>query len=219
MSATLLDKDVFRASVGLEGAPYLSIPTPFKASAFGLSFRPVGKMTRDHIDRTLRDYPRAIRRILDENPDAKGIIHTTNYKITRALREALADEPRLLFQQGAGDRENMLLQHTRSKAATVLVSPSMMEGLDLRDDLGRFQIMCKVPYPDLSDPIVKAKDRDWYSWRTVRTLVQAVGRSVRSADDWTRTYILDSSFMDLLERSFSMFPDHLKTNVTVENPF
>jgi ATP-dependent DNA helicase DinG len=219
MSATLLDKDVFRASVGLEAAPFLSIPTPFKAEAFGISFRPVGKMTMANIDRTLRDYPRAIRRILQENPDAKGIIHTTNYKITRALREALSGEPRLIFQTGAGDREGMLTQHMRSKEPTVLVSPSMMEGLDLRDDLGRFQVMCKVPYPDLSDPIVKAKDRDWYNWRTIRTLVQAVGRSVRSESDWTKTYILDSCFMDLLERSYAMFPVHLKDNVRVEEAF
>lgn len=219
MSATLLDRDVFRSSVGLQDAPFLSIPTPFKASAFGLSFRPVGKMTRDHIERTLLHYPRAIQRILDENPDAKGIIHTTNYRITRSLREALQGNPRLLFQTGAIDRERMLIEHKESIAPTVLVSPSMMEGLDLRDDLGRFQVMCKVPYPDLSDPIVKAKDRDWYNWRTVRTLVQAVGRSVRSETDWTKTYILDSCFMDLLERSYSMFPAHLKDNVLVEDAF
>ncbi len=219
MSATLLDRDVFRSSVGLPEAPYLSIPTPFRAEAFGLSFRPVGRMTRDHIERTLRDYPRAIRRILAENPDSKGIIHTTNYRITRELREALRDEPRLLFQTGAGDREGMLRMHVESMAPTVLVSPSMMEGLDLRDDLGRFQVMCKVPYPDLSDPIVKAKDRDWYNWRTVRTLVQALGRSVRSESDWTKTFILDESFIDLLERAGRMLPSHLRDNIKLEEPF
>lgn len=220
MSATLLDKDVFRSSVGLEGAPYLSIPTPFRPEAFGVSFRPVGRMTRDNIDRTLRDYPRAIRRILEQNPDSKGIIHTTTYKITRSLAEAFGkSNPRLLFQNSSMDRELILREHLQSKVPTVLVSPSMMEGLDLRDDLGRFQVMCKVPYPDLSDPIVKAKDREWYSWRTVRTLVQAVGRSVRSQEDWTKTFILDESFMDLLERAGHMLPSHLRDGLQLEEPF
>ena len=215
MSATLLDRDVFCASVGLPGAPYLSIPTPFKDSQFGLSFRPVGRMTQAHIERTLRDYPRAVRKVLADNPGVKGIIHTTNYKITRALRDAL-DDPRLLFQDSARDRDTILKRHIHSPEPTVLVSPSMMEGLDLRDDLGRFQVMCKVPYPDLSDPITRHKDREWYDWRTVRTLVQAVGRSVRSDDDWTKTYILDLSFMDLLERAGHMVPGHLKRGMVVE---
>jgi ATP-dependent DNA helicase DinG len=216
MSATLLDREVFCASVGLPGAPYLSIPTPFRDEQFGLAFRPVGRMTQSHIERTLRDYPRAIRKILADNPGVKGIIHTTNYKITRALREALVDS-RLLFQDSARDRETMLKRHIGSPEPTVLVSPSMMEGLDLRDDLGRFQVMCKVPYPDLSDPIVKHKDREWYAWRTVRTLTQAIGRSVRSDTDWTRTYILDESFMDVLDRNYEMVPIHLRRGMTVED--
>lgn len=219
MSATLLDADVFRSSVGLEGVPYLSIPTPFEAKAFGVSFRPVGRMTRDSIDGTLQDYPKAIRKILESNVGVKGIIHTMNYKITRALADALRGEKRLLFQGSSLDRERILREHMTSPLDTVIVSPSMMEGLDLRDDLGRFQVVCKVPYPDLSDPIVKAKDRDWYSWRTIRTLVQAVGRSVRSSNDWTRTYILDACFMDLLERTGHMLPDHLKNGISVEEPF
>ncbi len=219
MSATLLDRDVFRASVGLEDAPYLSIPTPFKPEAFGLSFRPVGRMTRDNIERTLRDYPRAIRRILDENVGRKGIVHTMNYRITRSLADAMRGEKRLLFQSSASERDGILSRHLSSPDDTVIVSPSMMEGLDLRDDLGRFQVVCKVPYPDLSDPIVKAKDRDWYSWRTVRTLVQAIGRSVRSETDWTKTYILDESFVDLLDRAGRMIPSYLKDGMLLEEPF
>lgn len=221
MSATLLDRDVFCKSVGLPDAPYLSIPTPFKKEAFGLSFRPVGKMTMDHIERSLKDFPKTIRRIIDENPGHKGIIHTMNYRITRYLQDNLGDydSGRLLYQGSAKDRETILRKHIASDKATIIVSPSMMEGLDLRDDLGRFQIVCKVPYPDMSDPIIKHKSREWYSWRTVRTLVQAVGRGVRSETDWVRTYILDLSFLDLMEWSSNMIPDHLRKGMLVEDPF
>ncbi len=218
MSATLLNRKVFTEAVGLPKAPYLSIPSPFKDEAFGLTFRPVGKMTRDHIEVTLRDFPRAVKRILDEHPNDKGIIHTTNYRITRAIGDGVKDH-RLLVQAAAADRDAMLKKHRESPDPTVLVSPSMMEGLDLRDDLGRFQIMCKVPYPDMSDPIVKHKDRSWYGWRTVRSLVQAIGRGVRSETDWTKTYILDLAFMDLIERSGDMMPSHLVKNINVEDPF
>lgn len=218
MSATLLDKDVFAKSVGLPNAPYLSIPTPFKSSAFGVSFRPVGKMTLDNIDSTLGNYPKAILKILNENKDSKGIIHTTNYKITKFLSEKIGTQNnRILYQTSGKDRADMLQQHLASSEPTVIVSPSMMEGLDLKDDLGRFQIICKVPFPDVSDPITRIKPREWYNWRTVRTLVQSVGRSVRSENDWTKTYILDLSFLDLIERVGYMLPKYLTTDLLVED--
>ena len=39
-----------------------------------------------------------------------------------------------------------------------------------------------------------AKDSAWYNWQTSLRLVQAYGRSVRSKDDWAKTYVLDSAF-------------------------
>jgi len=32
-----------------------------------------------------------------------------------------------------------------------------LEGLDLKDDLARFQIVMKMPYPSLGDPLIKRK--------------------------------------------------------------
>ena len=79
---------------------------------------------------------------------------------------------------------------------TVLISPSLHTGLDLKDELSRFQIITKVPYPNKSDRWTNAKrvaDSEWYYWQTALKLIQAYGRSVRSKDDWARTYILDSA--------------------------
>jgi ATP-dependent DNA helicase DinG len=215
MSATLLDRGVFTRSIGVEGAPFISIPSPFPPKAFGMTLMPVGRMSQREIATSLPRIPRAIKKILAAHPNEKGIIHTTNYKIAEAIGD-FVNGKRLLVQRSAADRERMLKQHTESSEPTVLVSPSMMEGLDLRDDLGRFQVVCKVPYPDMSDPIVKVKDRGWYNWRTARSLVQAVGRGVRSQTDWTKTYILDTCFMDLLERCPEMLPEHLVKNIDVE---
>jgi Rad3-related DNA helicase len=37
--------------------------------------------------------------------------------------------------------------------------------------------------------------------------VQSYGRSIRSKDDWAKTYVLDSSFGDFLKKNQNMFPD------------
>ena len=215
MSATLLDKGVFTKAIGVEGAPFISIPSPFPGKAFGMTLMPVGRMSQREIATSLPKLPAAIKQILENHPNEKGIIHTTNYKIADHIGQFVKDK-RLLVQAGSVDREKILRQHLESKEPTVLVSPSMMEGLDLRDDLGRFQVVCKIPYPDMSDPVVKVKDRGWYNWRTARSLVQAIGRGVRSQTDWTKTYVLDMCFMDILERCPEMLPDHLTKNIDVE---
>ena len=41
----------------------------------------------------------------------------------------------------------------------------------------------------------------WYNWQTAITLVQACSRSIRSKDDWAKTYILDSAFDDFVRRN------------------
>ena len=51
----------------------------------------------------------------------------------------------------------MLRKHYESKKQTVLISPSLHLGVDLKDDLSRFQVIVKVPYPDLTDKKITAK--------------------------------------------------------------
>lgn len=222
MTATVLDKKVFMRSAGLKEADtdFISIPTPFPAEHFGVHIRPIGKMSRAGIDDALPLLPKAIKKILAEHPNDKGIIHTTNYNIARKVGEV--KDRRLLVQGSAADRNDIIERHFNSKEPTVIVSPSMIEGLDLKGDLGRFQVVCKVPYPDMSDPVVKRKmnsDKEWYAWRTIRSLAQALGRGVRSQDDYTSTYILDECYIDMLDRWGSMFPEHLISAMAVEEPF
>lgn len=221
MTATVLDRDVFQRSAGLPpGSAFVSVPTPFAAKSFGVKFRPIGKLSRVGIEKSLMRLPRAIKKILADHQNDKGIIHTTNYEVTKKLMEL--KNPRLLIQESAVDRDAIIKQHVEGKAPTVLVSPGMTEGLDLRDDLARFQVICKVPYPSMSDPVVKEKmnlDREWYAWRTVRSLTQAMGRSVRSQSDYTTTYILDECYMDMLDKWMHMFPKHLTSEMEIEEPF
>jgi ATP-dependent DNA helicase DinG len=221
LTATVLDERVFKRSAGLPiDTGFISIPTPFSPKAFGVHLRPVGKMSRAGIDQALPLIPRAIKNILAKHPNEKGIIHTTNYNVSREV--AKVKNPRLLIQTQASDRNEIIKKHMESPEPTVLVSPGMIEGLDLKDDLGRFQVICKIPYPHMADPVVKRKmesDREWYAWRTIRSLAQAMGRAVRSESDYTSTYILDECYLDLLERWGHMIPEHLTKEMEVEEPF
>jgi Rad3-related DNA helicase len=90
------------------------------------------------------------------------------------------------------------------------MSPSLQTGLDLKDELSRFQIITKVPYPNKNDRWINAKrnsNEDWYYWQTALKLVQASGRSIRSKEDWAKTYILDSAFGYFVNKNRNILPD------------
>ena len=102
-----------------------------------------------------------------------------------------------------------LEQHRASPQPTVLVSPSLREGVDLPDDFLRFQIITKMPYPDLGDPYTAARlarDQRWYALETAKALVQAYGRSCRNADDHGTTYILDAQYASFVQRYRALLP-------------
>jgi Rad3-related DNA helicase len=110
----------------------------------------------------------------------------------------------------AAGREAALEAHLQRPEPTVLMSPSMTEGIDLIGDLARWQIICKLPFPYLGDAQVKARsdlEPDWYTWRTCLTLVQAYGRAVRSEEDHAVTYLLDADAPRFLQRTSAQFPE------------
>ena len=92
----------------------------------------------------------------------------------------------------------------------MLVSPSLREGVDLPDDFLRFQIITKMPYPDLGEPWTaarRARDARWYALETAKALVQAYGRSCRHAGDHGVTYVLDANFARFLQRYRVLLPE------------
>jgi len=92
----------------------------------------------------------------------------------------------------------------------------MQEGIDLKGDLSRFQIICKVPYPYLGDKIVKKRMHRWNWWyglQTAKTIVQALGRSVRSAEDHAVSYILDADWDRFYGKHSDLFPEMFKKSL------
>ena len=213
MSATILDKSAFAESVGIptDKAAFISLPSPFPVENRPVIFSGIGKMSSKTIDETLPRMAEAVKAILAQHKNEKGIIHCHSYKVANYLKRNIRST-RLLIHNSE-NREKILEKHMKAKKATVLISPSMTEGVDLKGDLSRFQIICKVPYPYLGDKLVRKKMNKWKWWyplQTAKTIVQAVGRSVRSSEDSAVTYILDTDFERFYDRNLSMFPQGFK---------
>ena len=130
---------------------------------------------------------------MDYHANEKGIIHTTSYSQVNFIESLLSDKnrKRLISTDPEIPRDEIIAKHyNNDNNNSVLISPSVHTGFDLKDEQSRFQILVKVPYPSFGDRWIKKKQMldggKWYRWQTVLKIVQAYGRSVRSKDDWAR---------------------------------
>ncbi len=216
MSATILDRDAFAESVGIPKSEmaFVSLPSPFPAENRPVIYAGVGKMNSSSIQDTLPKIVEAVKQIMKEHKNEKGIIHCHSYKVASYIKKNIRSS-RILIH-GSDNRDLILEKHKKAKSATVLLSPSMTEGVDLKGDLSRFQIICKVPYPYLGDKLVRKKMNKWRWWyplQTAKTILQSVGRSVRSKDDSAATYILDADFERFYNSNRNLFPNTFKESL------
>lgn len=215
MSATIVSADQFMRSVGInpEEAHYIDVDSTFPVENRPLVKQYVGNLNNSNMDKMLPLIEKEIEQILKSHKNEKGMIHTHTYTNAKFLYGRLSQKfpNRLIFPESSKNQKAALEQHYSSKEPTVLISPSMTEGVDLKDDYCRFQVIMKVPYPYLGDSVVKARmgiNPDWYSWRTMLTIMQAYGRSTRSETDHSVTYILDGNFESVLNRYKKHLPKY-----------
>lgn len=219
MSGSILDKEMFCYINGLK----LELTDYFELqSTFPLENRPIyyvkkcGKMTYNDKRQTFENQVPIIKNVLKKYKQYSGIIHTTNYEIAEWIKKTIDDER--LIKHDSETREDVVKKFIQNESSSnsVIISPSLMSGISLDDDLSRFQIIMKVPYPNISSNKIKSRQRIsrwWYDWKTCVDIIQMAGRSVRSETDWAHTFILDASFSDVLKRTAYLprwFTDSIK---------
>lgn len=215
MSSTILDKDEYCKDLGIDPAQaaFISMDSEFPVENRPVVFMPTMKMTYgwDGPDK------KAERKVMvdtivelcrDHHGDQNGVIHTGSFVVANWLVKELRGRiPQTIYEHSADSemsRDECIKRFTAdTPEKKLLISPSVTEGLDLKGDLGRFNIIAKTPFPFLGDAWVKArmeKSSSWYNRQAMIAIIQACGRVVRGIDDWGNTYILDSAFFGLYNR-------------------
>lgn len=157
----------------------------------------VGRLSWDKKQETLPAALDTIKKILYKEK-GKGVIHAHSYGFAETIKNGVPD-PRLLFHQ-RDNRSEALNEFLNSppESGRVLVAIAMTEGLDLVGDLATFQIMLKCPYANYVEDLrigrrlKELKHNRWYAIQTLKTIIQAYGRAVRSPTDKAAFYIIDS---------------------------
>ena len=188
--------------------------SPFPVERRAIEYRPVGALSQATLAALEPGLFDQVGLILAAHAREKGLVHAASYAAARRLLAHLAARApeqyrRVIFVESSEAKARALEHHRASPLPTVLLSPSLREGVDLPDDFLRFQIVTKMPYPDLGDPWTaarQARDPRWYALETAKALVQAYGRSCRHEEDYGVTYILDAQFARFMQRYRPLLP-------------
>jgi Rad3-related DNA helicase len=213
MSATVLQPKIIYDSLGIDPSEAYAyrMKNRFPEEKRPIYFQPAGSMAYKNKQATMPKLLKKIEDIAQKYPDKKGIIHTHNFEIAKFVIQKgnRKLKQRLFFQENYFNKDEMLKKHAESPNG-IIIAPAMHEGLDLKDDLSRFQIICKVPYPSFKDneqlKIRMQLSQDYYNWLTALKLIQSYGRSIRSVDDWADTYIIDEDFGRFKRNCLKLLP-------------
>ncbi|MHA1287722.1 MAG: helicase C-terminal domain-containing protein, partial [Candidatus Thorarchaeota archaeon] len=185
---------------------FIEAKHPFRKENRVVVYRPVAKMTKDERYKNFDRMAEEVERIVNEHSGEKGIIHCHSYEIANEIHKRLDG----LCDIHSSDDRNEAIRRFVEGEIEVLVAVGFERGIDLKGDICRWQIICKVPYPDMSDLrvrelLVNRGMWNWFRGQAIKNLIQACGRGVRDFDDWCVTYVLDESFGNLI-RYKRMFP-------------
>ena len=214
-SGTIIDKYMFCKTTGLEPREtfIIKVKSIFPVENRPVYYWPVAKMTKSE---RVNGYDRiadAIVSIVERHGGERGICHAHCYEIASEI--ACRVKKKLPgVRVGVHDSKSRkdVLRKFLGGEIDFLISVGLNRGIDLKYDLARYQIILKVPFPDVSDVRVrelwiKRKAWNWARYQAIKNLVQAYGRAVRAEDDWGVTYVLDESFTHLF-RYRKSFPSY-----------
>jgi len=218
MSSTILNYQTFCKDIGVDPkeSAFLSLGSEFPVENRPVFYIPKMKMNMgwnqpENSDKR-ENMITGIKNLLDIHKEDSGIIHTASFQVAQWIVESLDDVDHIIMHHNpsSGDNRNDVINaFMKSKKPTILISPSITEGLDFKEDLSRFAIIAKIPFPQLGDQWIKRRQEisnEWYLRRTIISVIQSTGRIVRSSSDWGHTYILDSSFDYLFNETKHMIP-------------
>jgi hypothetical protein len=210
MSATIIDAENFAKTLGIRNFKYIEVDSTFDPKNAPIYATTKNKLNYKNLKEKLPLLKDTIKKICDAHKNVKGVIHTHTMEITQFLKDNI-DDPRFLFRLDGANNEQIIKMHIESKEPTVLVSPSMTYGVDLKEDLARFQIVAKASFMPLNDERIKKlfkEDPQWYTNKMLNHLIQACGRGVRTKNDKCVTYILDGSITDTILRNVNKLPKY-----------
>ena len=152
---------------------------------------PVASMSYKNRQESLPKIAKKIKDLALVHKGQKGVVHCT-YDVARQLKSMLGESGRYMYHDNF-NKDTVLSSFMASKTDKILIASGMAEGIDLKDDLARFQIIVMLQFPSLADDVmawIAQNHPKRYKWMAIRNLVQQSGRIARHPKDYGVTYFI-----------------------------
>lgn len=215
MSATIIDHENFAKQLGIgpDDYYYIEAESDFDPKKAPIKLSDKIAVTYANKVKTIPQLAQIAKAICAQHRGQKGIIHTHSLDITKALHDVFGNNPRFIYREDGSTNEDMIIEHSERDDDTVLVSPSMTHGIDLKGKLGEFSIVMKAPFLPLGDSRIKRlceEDKEWYLNKMLSNFIQICGRTVRSKKDTSITYVLDATLYSKLAEAKDKIPKYIR---------
>eukprot|EP00697_Spironema_sp_BW2_P011001 gnl/Spiro4/26564_TR13229_c0_g2_i1.p1 gnl/Spiro4/26564_TR13229_c0_g2~~gnl/Spiro4/26564_TR13229_c0_g2_i1.p1 ORF type:complete len:533 (+),score=-104.66 gnl/Spiro4/26564_TR13229_c0_g2_i1:2377-3975(+) len=221
MSSTL--PDITLSSLGwTDEFKRVRVESQFHAKNRQVVVRPVANMSRKTFNANeLESLNSGIQSILSRHEGERVLIHSVSYMLRNSVLAGLRDGRPVFTYESASGRARAIREF-KSKPGAVLLAPGLERGVDLPDDLCRAQVILKVPYLSLGDKQVTERlyntpdGKVWYNQHVASTIIQMVGRGVRSKEDYCVCYVLDKGFVEWYKGWGHLLPKWFRLAIRIE---
>ncbi|KKL81267.1 hypothetical protein LCGC14_1996510, partial [marine sediment metagenome] len=147
---------------------FYTVPSPFDSARWPTYFRPVVRLNKGSTDEEWGRMAEVVHDYVHRYSSVKGVIHVAARNQVERVLHVTSRCPqcrgRLLRPTNRSgtsrSRGELLSEFRTSPAGTWLCHYSVGEGEDFTGDLGRIQLIAKVPYPDLGDKLTRLRSEE-----------------------------------------------------------
>ena len=160
---------------------------------------------------TIDELKKQIKMIVDFHGEDKGLILVPSFYLGSQLANSVGRGTRVFEHKSGIKLPEIVESFKRYKGSAILISPSIWEGLDFKDDLSRYAVLIKAPFFNISDKRIKYiadHHSNIYKEMTLIKILQGVGRSVRTPEDYAATYCLDPAIKTLYDSPLNIWKSH-----------
>lgn len=206
-SATLLPHDV-REILGRKDYPFIDLGTSIPKEKRRVIWTP-SKFSHRAQDIDIPALAARIDDIYRATGKKNTLVHVT-YSLMQRLLPYMRE--RIIWHDETNKAE--AIERFLNEGG-IMLGAGMSEGLDLKGDLCRTQIITTLQFPNIMDPWVSKRKalpdgEEWMIGEVMKVLRQQVGRGTRGENDYCENYVLDNRFANVINkaRKMGMCPDH-----------
>lgn len=205
MSGTLFDHDI-QDLVGTTPYAHRDAPSPIPKERRPVLYKPAKFKMNYQTDP--KDIAGWINEQLTTHPNLNTMVHVT-YSLSRKLEPFF---PNAIFN--TPQNKEQMVERFKVEGG-LFIAAGCAEGLDLKGDWCRLNLIPKLNFPDRSDEGLKKRvalegGEEWYDLETLKVLIQQIGRSTRGETDWSISVIGDPNFSRLFNKRKSKLPEYFR---------